>query len=137
MKYKLTDHTADFGLRIYGQTLEELFENAAFALVDMITDVNCLKGVHKKSMMVEGEDTADLMVNWLRELLYFWNGKEKIVAATSITQFSENHLKADLTYDDYEEGMHEIKNEIKAVTYHQLDVHRSASGWVANVIVDV
>jgi len=136
-KYKLIDHTADFGLHVYGSDSKELFANAAHAMFDLITDVGKLEGLDDCNIRVEGDDWPDLMVNWLRELLYFWNGKEMLVKTADIISLSENDLSAKLIFDQYAPDRHVIKTEIKAVTYHQIQVISGPSRWDAKIIFDV
>ena len=136
MKYELIDHTADFGIRVFGRNLETLYENAAYALFDLITDNRCLDRNDTLHLTIEGEDKIDLMFNWLRELLYLWNGREFLVAETSVHIVSETCFQADIRYDRYEKSRHEIRNEIKAVTYHQLDVKKKIKGWTGEIILD-
>jgi len=137
LQYRFTDHTADFGIQAFGKNPEQLFENAAFAISDLITDTGILQGTHSKSISITGDDRNDLMVNWLREILYLWNGKGMIVKRASVKEVTEFRLKADITYDLYDRDRHEIKNEIKAVTYHQLEVKQNQDGWFADFILDV
>ena len=134
--YELIDHTADFGIRIFGTDAESLFKNGASALTDLITDPDLLKSAHTCVLRVSGDDWADLMVNWLRELLYLWTGEEKLVQGVEIASICENAIAAAVTYDEYAAGRHVIKNEIKAVTYHQIQVVDTGSGWQAQVIFD-
>lgn len=136
MKYELIDHTADFGIRVFGRNLETLYENAAYALFDLITDSRRLDRNYTLHLTIEGEDKIDLMFNWLRELLYLWNGREILVAETSVHIVSETCFQADIRYDRYEKGRHEIRNEIKAVTYHQLDVKKKIKVWTGEIILD-
>jgi SHS2 domain-containing protein len=86
---------------------------------------------------VSGDDWPDLMVNWLREVLFFWSGKEKLVKKALILSLSENELTAKIDFDPYVPGHNVIKAEIKAVTYHQIHVGSGPSGWEAKVIFDV
>jgi SHS2 domain-containing protein len=137
MKYRLTDHTADFGVQAYGRTLAQVFEHAAFALYDLITDTGILIGNQTMPLAVTGDDPDDLMMNWLRELLYLWNGMGMLVKQASVRQISEFRLTADVAYDLYDRSKHEIRNEIKAVTYHQLKVDRNTDGWFTDFILDV
>ncbi|MES0446520.1 MAG: archease [Desulfobacterales bacterium] len=137
MKYRLIDHTADFGLHVYGSDSKELFANAAYAMFDLITDVGKLEGLDDCNIQVEGDDWPDLMVNWLRELLYFWNGKEMLVKTADILSLSESDLSAIVKFDQYAPDRHIIKTEIKAVTYHQIQVISGPSGWDAKIIFDV
>ena len=86
---------------------------------------------------VTGDDPADLMVNYLRELLYLWTGNEKLVKIVKVLKISDTAVSVRVTTDHYESHRHAILNEIKAVTYHQIDVSRMANGWQAAVVFDV
>ncbi|MEE8432672.1 MAG: archease [Candidatus Desulfatibia sp.] len=136
-KYTLIDHTADFGIHVFGTDPVELFANAAFATFDMLTEIDSLENLDTADLKVTGDDWPDLMVNWLRELLYFWNGKELLVKQVHILALSENELSAKVELDPFDPDRHEIKIEIKAVTYHQIQVSRGSEGWEAKVIFDV
>ena len=137
MKYKLIDHTADFGIKVSGPDLKTLFENAAHAMFDLITDSELLQGEEQSDISVSGYDLPDLMFNWLRELLFLFTGREMIVKRSDIDFISDNRISARIVYDNYQTGRHEIKNEIKAVTYHQLKVEKRADGWETIIIFDV
>ena len=137
MHYKLINHTADLGIHVFGTDPVELFANAAFATFDMLTEIDSLKSLEAATIRVTGDDWPDLMVNWLRELLYFWNGKELLVKKVKILALSENELSANVELDPFDPDRHEIKIEIKAVTYHQIQVSSGPEGWEARVIFDV
>ena len=137
MRYKLIDHTADLGIHVFGTDPVELFTNAAFATFDMLTEIDSLESLKTTDLKVIGDDWADLMVNWLRELLYFWNGKELLVKKVQILDLSENELSANVTLDPFDPDRHEIKIEIKAVTYHQIQVSEGPKGWEAKIIFDI
>ena len=138
MKYRIIDHTADFGLQVFASDIETLFADAAHAMIDQIADINRLKGLNEYDVHVTGSDWPDLMVNWLREILYLWTGEEKLVKKTRILSLSEYELSAKVMYDTYEPNRHIIKNEIKAVTYHQIQVKSLPDGgWMSQIIFDV
>lgn len=136
-RYRLIDHTADLGMEIIGADAKELFETAALALFDLIFDSTALVGTDIYDIEVEGEDWADLMVNWLRELLYMFNGRDQLIIRIEILSIQETCLQARVKSMDYHHGSHEIRNEIKAVTYHQIAVQQTKEGWFARVIFDV
>ena len=135
--YRLIDHTADFGMQVFGSDSQELFTNAALALFDVITEMDVLKGCNSCNITASGEDWPDLMINWLREVLYLWNGKEMLVKSVQILSLSENNISAKIYFDAYMPDRHIIKTEIKAVTYHQIQVKSSPSGWKAQIIFDI
>jgi len=135
--YELVDHTADLGVRVFGETAEALFANAAYALTDLITDPSLLVDKEEAALVIEGSDWADLMVNWLRELLYAWCGHEKLVQRVRIVSLTQGRLEARVWYDAYAADRHVLRHEIKAVTYHQIRVATTRKGWEAQVIFDV
>ena len=137
MKYRLIDHTADFGIHVFGSDLKDLFSNAAFAMFDQITIVKDLQPEEELKIHVVGSDWPDLMINWLRELLYLWTGKERLVGKVNIFSISEYELSATVYFDPYNSDCHVITTDIKAVTYHQIQVNHVANGWESRIIFDV
>lgn len=135
--YQIIDHTADFGIHVRGADPVDLFTRAGLALFDVLTDMNALTGANTQAIRIEGEDWPDLMVNWLRELLYLWSGEEKLVCAIEIESLSETSVAATVCYDEFLPDQHRITNEIKAVTYHQILVQPAGQGWEARIIFDV
>ena len=135
--YHLIDHTADFGIQVFGTDSRELFTNAALALFDVITEMDELNGDDSCDITSSGEDWSDLMINWLREILYLWNGREMLVKSVQVLSLSEHNISAKIYFDAYLPDRHTIKTEIKAVTYHQIQVKRSPSGWKAQIIFDI
>ena len=135
--YRLIDHTADFGLEIWGADPASLFKEAATALFDLLVDSVEPKGDRSHTIDVTGDDWPDLMVNWLRELLYLFNGEERIVGDVTILAIEETRIQATVTSENYAPQRHGLRNELKAVTYHQIDVGPHEREWRARVIFDV
>jgi len=135
--YKLIDHTADFGIQVFGEDPADLFANAAWALFDLVADIRTIKGENGKKIIASGSDWPDLMVNWLRELLYLWTGNELLVKAVKINKIIPYEIEATLRFDRFAPGRHVLQHEIKAVTYHQIKVASSSRGWTAQIIFDV
>lgn len=135
--YTLMDHTADLRIRIIGTDRADLFKNAGLALFDLVAESDHLESRETAEMHVTGDDPADLMVNYLRELLYLWTGKERLVKLIHIVHISDTTVSAQVSTDHYQPERHEILHEIKAVTYHQIDVSRTTDGWQATVVFDV
>jgi len=134
--YELIDHTADMGIHVFGGNAEDLFQNAAMALMDQLVETAGLFAREEKRITIEGNDWPDLMVNWLREILYLWAGEEILVQSVQIETIAENSLAAHLWVDPFSSGRHTLKTEIKAVTYHQAQTFDTGSRWEARVIFD-
>lgn len=137
MHYELIDHTADFGIHVFGSDSTDLFANAALAMFDLIAEMDTVAGRNAHFVQITGDDWPDLMVNWLRELLYFWSGRELLITAVDIQAISEKALSATILTAPYDPDRHVVKTEIKAVTYHQIQVESGPSGWEAKIIFDV
>lgn len=137
MKYRLFDHTADYGVEVFGSDVRTLFENAASAMFDLALDLRTVNGNLVHRIESEGSDWPDLMVNWLRDLLYLWSGKGMMVKSATIEAISEFRIAAVAGYDLFDPVRHRIRKEIKAVTYHQIEVREESTGWTARVIFDV
>ncbi|HSO17969.1 MAG TPA: archease [Desulfosarcina sp.] len=135
--YTLLDHTADLRLRISGSDPADLFKNAGLALFDMIVDPPSAPPEATIELAVDGEDYADLMVNYLRELLYLWTGSEKVVTLIDIDAISATAVSARVTVGGYRPDHHAVIHEIKAVTYHQIDVAGGPAGWQSTVVLDI
>ena len=75
MGYRIFDHTADLGVEITGASQEEVYAGAAGALFDLLTDLSSVRESEERTLTVEGEGPDDILVNFLRELLYSWNGE--------------------------------------------------------------
>jgi SHS2 domain-containing protein len=86
---------------------------------------------------VSGGDLADLMVRWLGEILYLFEGDDLVVTSISIDSLTPSQLEATLETVPYDPEIHEILNEIKAVTYHQIEVSNKGDIWEARVIFDL
>jgi SHS2 domain-containing protein len=137
MSYRIFDHTADLGMEVTGATLEELYAGAALALFDLLTASDTIRETEERTLDVVGEGPEDLLVNFLRELLYLWNGEGFLVKRCTIREVSPRRLTALLLGEPQDPERHRIQMEIKAVTYHQASVRRTEAGWVARVVFDV
>lgn len=133
--YRIIDHTADIGFEVEAGSLEALFASAGRALFDLIAAPGA--GAEEIRLSVSGDDWPDLMYRWLRELFYLWSGKGRLVAGIRIVSLVPYEIEAVAEAEPFDAARHRIRNEIKAVTYHQLAVDRSGAGWRARVILDM
>jgi len=135
--YEVLDHTADLRIQVKGATLSDLYINAGRALFDLIAAFEDRVEEDYISICVSGEDEADLLVNWLRELLYLFNGKELLMNSIVIASLENLTLTARVGVISYDPNEFEIDYEIKAVTYHQARIEQLPKGFVASVIFDL
>ena len=135
--YSLIDHTADLGVRIWGVDLKALFENGGKTLMHLMLRGETLQKALPKTILLSGDDLADLMVRWLGELHYLLEGEKLVVTSIRIVDVSPTCLEAVLKTVPFDPEFHEILTEIKAVTYHQIEVMQKGGRWEAQVIFDL
>ena len=134
--YEIIEHTADIGIRIRGKDLRELFVNAARAMFDIISPARHKTSLHHKiNISVKADNSEELLVDWLNELLSLSAVKGLIFSDFKINKLDENSLEAVVSGGDI--SGYRIDKEIKAATYHELRIEKIASGWQAEVIFDV
>lgn len=136
-KYIIIDHTADIGIDVFGDTLQDLFSNAGFALFDIITDLSTVECKVKHSLNIIGVDKEQLLVNWLSELLFLHDVKNLLFKNFCVNQLSDYQLNADVSGEVFDEKRHIIKTEVKAVTYHNLSIIQKDQQWKARIIFDL
>jgi len=136
-KFRIIDHTGDLGILVYGRDLEELFSNAGEALFDIITDVQRVRESTERIIRVEGPDLEDLMVRWLGELLYIHDVDSLLFRSFWIDELRDGSLKARARGEAFDEKRHVMKTEMKAVTYHKIQVKEEKEGWSARIIFDL
>jgi SHS2 domain-containing protein len=137
MKYQQFEHTGDIGVKIFGATLKELFENAAFALFDVMTDIKKIEPHAGQEIIVKADDFEELLVNWLSELNFLFQTEFKLFSQFEITEIDYNNLKATAFGEKIDPKRHEIETEIKAVTFHQLKIELTPDGWQGRIIFDI
>jgi len=135
--YDVLDHTADLGLIIHGRDVRDLFSHAAAALFDTIVDLDTVTVRTTCTIAVTGDDLTDLFINFLRELLYLFHGHGFMVKRVDIHAMNETRLEGEASGETFDERVHTVHREIKAVTYHMAEATGGAGGWTARVILDV
>lgn len=133
--YELIEHTADVGVKAYGSTLPEAFMHAAEGMFDIITDESTIEPIGAYDIELEAPDLEQLLVDWLSKLL-FLNGAYDLVFGKFEVTITGNHLSARVYGENYDIKKHRMGVEIKAVTYHMLQVHGQAPMYV-QVLFDI
>lgn len=136
-RYEQIPHTADIAAKIYGAGLSELFENAAFAMSDMMADLEGLSAKETIKIEAEGETEEELLIAWLNEVLYTSYIKQILFTEFSVKSIKDGKLKAEARGERAEEIPSRIKAEIKAATYHDLKIEKTDSGLEVTIVFDV
>lgn len=134
MSFELREHTADIAVEATGETLSETFESVAQGLsaahCESIPD-----GGERLSIAVEAESTEALLFDYLDELIYQRDVHGVLPTDHRVSIESDGRrLEASARGVPF----HAIEaREIKAVTYSELTLEETPSGWRAYVVFDV
>ena len=127
------EHTADWSIRVGGATLPELFVNAATGMYSLVADLPSVKPAVTRAIEVKGVDAEALLVNWLNELIYHTEMDGEVFCEFHIESFEPTHLRATVRAG---RGI-ELKKQIKAVTFHNLQIVLTGDGYEVTLVFDV
>jgi len=136
-QYEFINHTADLGIKVRGFSLKKLFENAARAMFDLIVDLDTVKKRNQMTIEIKGGELEELLADWLRDILYRCNGDKYLLKEFKIEKISPEGLKARVRGEKLDMSRHTLRREIKAVTYHDLEIRKLNHEWQAQIIFDI
>ncbi len=137
MRYKYIDHTSDLGMEIFGKDLAELFANGLFAIFDNTLNLDTVEINETKSIELSAQNTEDLLMDWLRELVYIFATEYFIAKEIKSINIAENRLSVEIAGEKFDANRHKIKIEIKTPTYHMFKINKTGQGYSVTVIFDV
>ena len=135
--YEFIEHTADIGIKAFGNNLSECFTNAAMGMFDLITEGSKIdeKGVYKIDL--NAKDYEQLLVDFLSELLFLHSSRNIVFGSFDVTvDASKCLLSAIIKGEELQPSKHKYGMEIKAVTYHMIEVHNKIPYFV-KVLFDI
>jgi len=135
--FRILEHTADIGFAAFGSSREELFANAARALIDLEVDLDTIRPSRELTVKAEGSAWPDLLVNWLSEILYLNDAEGWLFRNFRVQELREKAISATARGEKFDRARHRVKVLVKAVTYHQLVLEETTQGWHAQVYVDI
>ncbi|NOR40503.1 MAG: archease [Gammaproteobacteria bacterium] len=130
-------HLSDIGVRGLGPTAESAFEQAAVALVAVITRPEGVKESQEVKIECSAPDLELLLVDWLNALIYQMGTRRMLFRRFQVRLQAET-LQASAWGEDIDRTRHTPAVEIKGATYTELQVAQQPDGeWIAQCVVDV
>jgi SHS2 domain-containing protein len=131
------EHTADVGLRVWADRLDDLFAEAGRGFLSLLVEnAESVVEAQETRITVEADRAEDLLLDWLTELLYRFETDHLLLAGFDV-KLCDHRLEARCRGETLDWKRHRLQNEIKAVTYHNLRVEQRDGGWLAEVIFDI
>ena len=137
--FTLFDHTADVGIRVEADTLDDLFATSATAMFGyVVVNLSDVRAVEEERIELASETTADLLVSWLNELIFLSETTRRVFSSFSVELSADGlALRASASGEAIDRDRHVLDHEVKAVTHHGLSLLRDGPGWKAEVILDI
>ena len=140
-QYEYLEHTSDVKFLAFGKTLEDVFENSALAMFNVIIDTEKISGEVVKNVFLKSPDLESLIVDWLSEHLYIFEVEQIIFSKFHVDRIKKENCEYSITSrasgEKFYQKSHPFETEIKAVTYSQLKVEKIEDGWKVQVILDI
>ena len=132
---------SDAYVEVRAPTLGAVFEKAAFAMFDVMTDPTAVGSDYVDRFEITAHDEISLLHDWLDQLLLKFDLDGKIYSRFDVekieVQDGDLRLTAKAEGGLFERGRHPAKVEVKAVTYHRMEVKTTEAGYVARYILDL
>lgn len=140
-RFEFLEHTADIYVAVYGKTLEEAFENAAYVIFEVMTEVEKIEPKTEEDIEIEGYDEQALLYNWLETLLVEFDTTGKLFSRFNISKIEQAEggykLKAKIWGETYSPERHPQKVGVKAVTYHRMEIMKEPKLVTLKFILDI
>ncbi|MFH1195295.1 MAG: archease [bacterium] len=140
MGYKFIDHTADIAVEIQAHSLAELFQFASAALIESLTNPHTVLAVEKKTIIFFADSYEEALVSFLSELNYFLTVKKWVFSHIENICMEQEDSKIKFSAIVKGENLsvdHELKLEIKAITYHQMEIKFKKEYYTTRIVFDI
>lgn len=134
MKYRLLEHTADIRIEALGKSTNEIFENSAYALFDQIASIGTVRKKGTESIVISSSSKETLLVDYLNELIFLSSTMHLLFSEFSVS-VRGLRLRSTVRGERLDRRRHVLKDDVKAVTYHMLELNID-KGY-ARFIIDV
>jgi SHS2 domain-containing protein len=139
--YRFLEHSSDVYVEAWGGSLEEAFEQAAKAMFDAMTDIGLVEPKVEVKVSAEGLDEQELLYSWLENLLVEYEVESLLFSQFKVYPIMREgevlRLKASAYGEPLNLEKHPSKVEVKAVTYHLMEIRKENSGFRVRVLFDI
>lgn len=130
-------HTADLGFEVWAEDLPGLFAESVHALGDLCYDLDEVRPREARRLEITGDNLEERMVRWLQEVYYVLESELWLTREVTDVVVADRVVSGTLRGEPHDADRHTLHTEIKAITYHRLDIRQEDGSWRTTVIVDV
>lgn len=135
--YRILEHPADVGIESWGPTFPEALSAAVSGLVSLLIDPATVEPAEQRNIAVSADDNEALVVRVLSEILFLFDGARFAPKSLHVQSYSGMSVRGFVSGEPLKPKKHEIRLDVKAVTYHQLSVQHLPGGVSITVYLDI
>ena len=135
--YESLDHTADLALRVWAPSARELIEQAAAGFIGLMVDPDTVPPEREVAISATGAGPEELLVGWLNEILFVFDAQGMAPVRAKVDVLTDGEVRGRLFGQDFDPLHHDVRNVIKAVTFHDLSVKRMGDRLEVSIVFDV
>ncbi|MGQ9543475.1 MAG: archease [Candidatus Bathyarchaeia archaeon] len=139
--FKFLEHMADAYIEAYGASLHEAFANSALAMFEVMTDTSKVEPKIEEIVEVEGHDLKSLLYSWLESLLLRFEIDNRLYSKFIVERINIEGgpltLEARVYGEEFNPEKHPSKTEVKAVTFHLMEIEHPDGGWRLRFLLDL
>ncbi len=133
--------SADVAVRISAGSVEDLFTRAAESLLIVMLDhPERVDGREHRNFSLIHDELEMLLHAFLSEFLFFKDAESLLLAPETVKIDRCDggyHLECGSRGEKIDKKKHSFNVDIKAVTFHRLEVKNNYDGWTATIVFDV
>ncbi len=136
----LTDiATADVAIESRGDTLEELFTASAMATFEVMADISSIQPETRKALHLENSKIDGLLFDWIAEIIYLKDSEFMLFGKydIKITKDVNYQLDAEILGEEINQSKHDLRCDVKAITFHLFEVYEKGGKWISRFILDL
>jgi len=124
-----------------GETLEEALQFAGMALIDTMCSIDSISPKVTEQIEANGRDEITLLYDWLESILLKFELEAHVFSEFKVAPVVKSEIglraTAEVAGEKYDRQKHGTKVEVKAVTYHKMEVRREDSYTILRFILDL
>jgi SHS2 domain-containing protein len=135
--FELLEHPSDIGILGRGASREETLVAVSHGLTEVMVDVDGFRPSTERVFRIGGQDAEAQIINWLNEILFFFDTEALVFTEFAIDSWSAQELLGRAWGETVDLNRHELRTSVKAATYHQFDFRQTEHGWELRVFIDI
>ncbi len=138
--YRHLDHPADIAMLISADSVEDLFIAGAEAWKESALESFIPESTFELHINLESISIEELLVDFLSELNFNLYARKLVYSRVKMITIKKNTLyraEAAVYFEDFSPARHRLKNEIKAVTFHQMNIEHKNNSYSTRIIFDI